>query len=291
MKAYKWLLAGVACMTLAGCGGGDDGVVASVDLNSQDPQSSGGMVFEQSGAEFVSDSRGWRIVASNGFMRFRFSGNHGFIFHAAGGRSGTTSCLVDVLVNGTLLWNDRMIDLEWVDYVIPASAFGSGENVVEIRPANRMNPYVSRASAGDGDGFSGDGAGGGGTNGGGGGSGQVWDLYNDRGDRARVLVRPFTNSGTFTETGDSPHWWLYDPSGNKVARVPVEGTIVHDSPYDRWSFQTMVSGGGISLTGRGEGTANGNYPGANRVDGRLTGTATSPLGAQQVSGTWYGVRR
>jgi hypothetical protein len=126
---------------------------------------------------------------------------------------------------------------------------------------------------------------------------QVWILTNDAGDVAKVIVQPFTYSGTFTETSDSPHWWLYDSGGNPVAQIPLEGTIVHDNPYDRWSFTITASGGGMTLTGQGEGSANGTmFPEleggtvqATQVNGTVTGTVTSPMGDQPVSGTWSGV--
>lgn len=128
---------------------------------------------------------------------------------------------------------------------------------------------------------------------------QSWLLTNDYGDVAKVLVQPFTYSGTFSETSDSTGWWLYDSGGNAVARIPMNGTIVHDNPYDRWSFTVTASGGGMTLTGQGEGTANGTmFPSleggstaATGVNGTLTGTVTSPMGDQPVSGVWTGVKQ
>jgi len=118
---------------------------------------------------------------------------------------------------------------------------------------------------------------------------QGWTLTNDAGDVAYVLVKPFTNSGTFTEASNSPGWWLYDSGGNRAARIPMNGTVSHAGQYDRWSFTITVQGGGMRITGTGEGqTTDGIYPNARHVKGTTTGTATSPMGSQNVSGTWTG---
>src|SRR5207237_4810254 len=84
---------------------------------------------------------------------------------------------------------------------------------------------------------------------------QVWTLYSDWGDVADVTVKPFTNSGTFTENSGSAGWWLHDNTGAPVARMPMNGTIVDDGDHDRWSFTVTVSGGGMWLTGEGVGTS------------------------------------
>jgi len=121
---------------------------------------------------------------------------------------------------------------------------------------------------------------------------QKWNLINDAGDQAFVIVKPFTYSGTFTEAADSPHWWLYDAAGNPVAKFTVGGNIVHSGGYDTWDFVTLgASGGGMQVLGTASGrTTDGVYPDAMQVDGTMSGTATSPLGTQQVSGRWTGVR-
>jgi hypothetical protein len=118
---------------------------------------------------------------------------------------------------------------------------------------------------------------------------QGWTLTNDAGDVAYVLVKPFINSGTFTEQSNSPGWWLYDSGGNRVAKIPMNGTVSHAGQYDRWSFTITVQGGGMRITGTGEGqTTDGIYPNARNIKGTTTGTATSPMGSQHVSGTWTG---
>lgn len=117
---------------------------------------------------------------------------------------------------------------------------------------------------------------------------QGWTLTNDAGQVAYVTVTPFTNSGTFTETSSSPGWWVMDSSGNPAVRIPLNGTISHSGQYDTWDFNVTVQGGGMQVTGQGTGTANGNYPAANQVQGTLDGTVTSPMGSEQTSDTWTG---
>ena len=118
---------------------------------------------------------------------------------------------------------------------------------------------------------------------------QVWTLFSDWGDVAEVTVKPFTNSGTFTENSGSAGWWLHDNVGAPVARMPMNGTIVHDGDHDRWSFTVTVSGGGMSLTGQGVGTTDAPYPvGGSISNGTVTGTVVSSLDPQgaPVSGQW-----
>lgn len=118
---------------------------------------------------------------------------------------------------------------------------------------------------------------------------QGWTLTNDAGDVAYVLVKPFINSGTFTEASNSPGWWVYDTGGNKAVRIPMNGTVSHAGQYDRWSFTITVAGGGYRITGTGEGqTTDGIYPDARHIKGTTSGTATSPMGSQHVTGTWTG---
>jgi hypothetical protein len=117
---------------------------------------------------------------------------------------------------------------------------------------------------------------------------QGWTLTNDAGDMAYVIVKPFTYSGTFTEAGNSPGWWSYDGAHNRVARVPVNGSIAHAGQYDTWDFAITVQGGGMRITGQGTGRSIGAYPSAREVQGTISGTATSPAGSQRVSNTWSG---
>ncbi|MGD0202794.1 MAG: hypothetical protein ABSC20_02665 [Candidatus Bathyarchaeia archaeon] len=121
-------------------------------------------------------------------------------------------------------------------------------------------------------------------------SAQVWNLTNDAGQTTTVIVQPFTNSGTFSETADSAGWWLLDSSGAQAFRFNIGGNIAHSSPGDTWTFVNFGgSGGGYQSLGTAEGTANGNFPYATYVSGTYTLTTTSPLGTVSGSGTWYGV--
>lgn len=115
---------------------------------------------------------------------------------------------------------------------------------------------------------------------------QIWELTEeDKGQVARVAIKPFTYSGDFIETGDdSPGWWILGTQGESVIHLQVDGNIVHDSPNDRWSFVTMGGvGGGYDTKASGGGTSVGNYPDAKSASGTITLTTTSPLGT--VSGT------
>ena len=121
-------------------------------------------------------------------------------------------------------------------------------------------------------------------------SAQVWDLTNDDGQTASVIVQPFTNSGTFSETSNSAGWWMLDNVGNHAFRFNVGGNIVHDSGGDRWDFVNFGgSGSGYQSIGTATGTANGNFPYATSVSGTYTLTTTSGYGTASGSGTWSGV--
>ncbi len=121
-------------------------------------------------------------------------------------------------------------------------------------------------------------------------SAQVWNLTNDDGQIATVIVQPFTYSGTFSETADSAGWWLLDSSGAQAFRFNVGGNIAHSSPGGTWTFVNFGgSGGGYQSMGTAEGTANGNFPYATYVSGTYSLTTTSPLGTVSGTGTWYGV--
>lgn len=132
---------------------------------------------------------------------------------------------------------------------------------------------------------------------------QVWELTagaqgEQGGQVAKVTVSPFTNSGTFSETSDSPGWWMFGATGERLFRLPVGGNIVHTGAGDRWSFVGLGGAGGDYQTlGRGEGTANGQFPNATAVTGTITLTTTGPPSGltgkrDTVSGdvSWSGVK-
>jgi hypothetical protein len=120
-------------------------------------------------------------------------------------------------------------------------------------------------------------------------SAQVWDLTNDAGQVARVIVQPFTYSGTFSETSGSAGWWCLDTVGGHAFRFNIGGNIVHDSPGDRWDFVNLGgSGSGYSGLGTASGTANGNFPYATYVSGTYSITYNSPLGTNTLTGNWHG---
>ena len=113
-------------------------------------------------------------------------------------------------------------------------------------------------------------------------TGQTWLLTNDAGQVATVVVTPFTNSGTFSETSGSAGWWIdYTNVGGTRVRIPVSGTISHTSPGDHWYFTVTVMSGSVRLLGTGEGYSNGNYPNASGASGTLKGTLTDPGGTLQ----------
>ncbi len=119
-------------------------------------------------------------------------------------------------------------------------------------------------------------------------SAQVWYLTNDAGQVATVIVTPFTNSGTFSESSSSAGWWMNIPGVNPM-RLPLSGTVAHSSGGDLWSFTITVAQGSVSTQTHSDGTANGNFPYATHVSGTVSGTVTTPMdGAKSVSGNWYG---
>jgi hypothetical protein len=120
---------------------------------------------------------------------------------------------------------------------------------------------------------------------------QVWHLTNDMGQTATVMVQPFTNSGSFTETSSSTGWWVLDGQGNPVCRLKVGGNIFHEGGGDRWVFVNYGGqGGGYQVLGTAEGVANGNFPYATRVSGTCSGTVHSPMGTVSGQDTWTGER-
>ncbi len=110
---------------------------------------------------------------------------------------------------------------------------------------------------------------------------------------ARVVVSPFTNSGTFTETSDSPGVYVYNSTCDCHYRLTIGGNVVHDSPYDRWDFVGLAGAGcRMQAAGTGTGTANGNFPTANSVHGQINVTTQNPaLPAVSASATFTGSRQ
>jgi hypothetical protein len=129
---------------------------------------------------------------------------------------------------------------------------------------------------------------------------QVWELAFEDGGSAshyqwiKVQITGFTNSGTFNETSDSPGLWMYDASGTKCYRLKVGGTIVRDSPGDRWTFVDMRGNGcGMTTTGGNTvGTANANFPYATGLlNGRVTLTTQSSLGTASGEVKWTAIKK
>ncbi|MGA2386548.1 MAG: hypothetical protein ABSG33_08445 [Candidatus Bathyarchaeia archaeon] len=119
---------------------------------------------------------------------------------------------------------------------------------------------------------------------------QIWNLTNDDGQVATVIVEPFTNSGSFSETSSSSGWWMLDNVGNHAFRFNVGGNIFHASGGDNWDFVNFGgSGNGYQSMGTATGTANGNFPYATSVSGTYTLTTNSGYGTASGSGTWSGV--
>ena len=125
---------------------------------------------------------------------------------------------------------------------------------------------------------------------------QTWELTfhdNMHPQTVKVTVKPFTNSGTFSETSDSPGVWMFDASGSKCFRLPVGGNIVHDSPGDRWSFVGMGgSGCGMQTLGsNSSGTANGNFPFATLINNGVVTLTTKAGSTFSVTVNWTGVKK
>ena len=158
---------------------------------------------------------------------------------------------------------------------------------------------LNSSCAGGGSGNTAANPGGGGGGGGASTQNQVWLLdfgpdphVNGRREQAKVIVTAFTNSGTFSETSDSPGVIVYNPDGSCNYRITVGGTVSHAGTYDSWSFSGMAGAGcGMQSQGRGSGNANGAFPDATNVNGSMTLTTTSPLGTVSPSGNWSGTRQ
>jgi len=119
---------------------------------------------------------------------------------------------------------------------------------------------------------------------------QVWELTeSERHQMVKVIVEPYTYTGTFTETSDSPGWWIFDSAGNALYRLPVGGNIFHSSQGDSWEFVNFGNaGGGYQTLGRGQGTENGSFPAGDRVEGDITFTTQSRLGSVTGTVKWSG---
>ena len=120
-------------------------------------------------------------------------------------------------------------------------------------------------------------------------TGQIWMLrFEDtlHPQTIKVYVSPYTNSGTWGQTGDSPLLWMYDASGNKCFNLLVGGNVVHDSPNDRFSCVNLGGAGcGMQTIGTCSFSMNGHFPnGTTVVNGTYTLTTTNAAG-QKVSGT------
>lgn len=116
---------------------------------------------------------------------------------------------------------------------------------------------------------------------------QKWTLTNENGDVAYVIIVPFASQGTFTESCNSPGWWLRDANNNRTVRIPLNGVVTHSGQADTWDFTISELSGGARFTGLGTGsTTDGAYPAARNVQGTVSETATAPIGAVTVLRTW-----
>ncbi|MGH2553577.1 MAG: hypothetical protein ACRDEB_07665, partial [Chitinophagaceae bacterium] len=124
--------------------------------------------------------------------------------------------------------------------------------------------------------------------------GQVWIIMNDAtGETDRVLVKPFTYSGTFDDLDNSDGWQTgIIPGCSSRGHISMGGNIVHDGTFDRWDFVGMEghSCSVYSFQGGGTGTTNAKYPDATTVSGTVYGTYRGPLGTSNVNTTWHGWR-
>ena len=123
---------------------------------------------------------------------------------------------------------------------------------------------------------------------------QYWYTFDP--GTATVVVQPFSYSGEFEGTSNSAGWWISAPDGNTY-QLTTGGNVFHNSPDDTWEFVTFgtVSGSSAQCLGTATGTANGNFPNANTVQGTYTlhCSETDSLGGEvtwTLSGTWSGER-
>jgi hypothetical protein len=117
---------------------------------------------------------------------------------------------------------------------------------------------------------------------------QVWELTDDAGQTVRVAIYPFTYSGTFNETSDSPGWYISCEDGGSV-RIPVSGTIAHNGDTDSWTFTFSLGSCGCTVQGQGEGTSLVNASGVSVVGGTYTMTS-SGCDVSNADHNWDGVR-
>jgi hypothetical protein len=121
---------------------------------------------------------------------------------------------------------------------------------------------------------------------------QVWNLT--AGDQtATVILQPSNSNGTtyvgFSEISGSPGWWILDKAGDRVERMNIEGDVAYGSPGDSWNFVNFTSSGSsYQCTGSAAGTANGNFPDSNTVQGTESITCISPTGTIANGGVWSG---
>ena len=121
---------------------------------------------------------------------------------------------------------------------------------------------------------------------------QIWELTEQQTlQKVRIMIKPFTYSGDFIETSDSPGWWVYGTQGEKVCQLHVNGNIVFDNPNDRLDFVNFGgAGAGFTVSGSGEGSLVGKYPNATSASGTAKMQIISPLGTDYQNITWIGRR-
>jgi hypothetical protein len=130
------------------------------------------------------------------------------------------------------------------------------------------------------------------------GSAQIWSLdfgpdpvVAGREEIALVSIAPFTNSGTFTETSNSPGVLFYNNDGSCSYRLTIGGTIAHAGQNDTWVFQGVTgSGCGMQSLGSGGGSSVGAYPTSTTAAGTINVTTQSSLPTVTQSAQWQGTR-
>lgn len=109
---------------------------------------------------------------------------------------------------------------------------------------------------------------------------------------AYVAISPFTNSGTFSETSNSPGVYMFNNDRSCSYRLSIGGNVFHNGANDTWQFVGMSgSGCGMQTMGSGGGTANGAYPNATAVGGTVTLTTQSSLPTATGTFNWTGSRQ
>ncbi|MBI3511693.1 MAG: hypothetical protein HY064_13610 [Bacteroidetes bacterium] len=112
---------------------------------------------------------------------------------------------------------------------------------------------------------------------------QKWKLTDDAGQVAYVTIYPFTYSGTFNETDDSPGWWIGCEGGGSI-RIPISGTIAKSDYGDSWTFTISLGGCGCTVQGQAEGNSIGSFPDASFVSG--TYSMSSSCGMTNSQHNW-----